>query len=162
MMIIMKSKYVYVFDIDGVLLDVNERFRIAQNSDNFWRTFFSEELLELDRPRKIGIEILRDRAQSGLISIITGRPENLRRATINQLKELNIYRLIWRIIMRKRNDKRKSYIVKCEALESLINEGYIVMEVHDDDVEVLIHIRRIFPDIKLFLHEGESVIEFRY
>jgi len=157
----LNTKAIYVFDIDGVLLDVSERLKIALQSNDFWSVFFSKDLLYLDKPRVKGINMLRERAKKGLVAIITGRPEYLRKITIQQLKELGVYNLIWRIYMRKRGDFRKAKIVKAEAIEQLIVEGYEVIEVHDDDIEVLNYVGKICPNAGLYLHRDNDVEIFR-
>lgn len=153
----LSTKAIYVFDIDGVLLDVSERLKIALQSSDFWSVFFSKDLLYLDKPRTKGIEILKERARRGLIVIITGRSEYLRKITIQQLKELEIYNLVWRMYMRKRGDFRKAKIVKAEAIKQLIVEGYEIVEVHDDEIEVLNYIGKICPYAGLYLHINNDV-----
>jgi len=148
---------VYVFDIDGVLLDVSERLKLALQSNDFWRTFFRKDLLHLDKPRAKGIDILRDRAQRGLIAIVTGRPEFLRKATIQQLRDLGVYDLVWRIYMRKRRDFRKTKIIKAEIVRQLIIEGFEIVEIHDDEIEVLSYVGKICPGAGLYLHRGNDV-----
>jgi len=151
---------VYVFDVDGVLLDVSERLRIAmehcggKRNDRFWSKFFSKELLSLDSPRSIGIELLKDRASKGLIAIVSGRPRRLENETIKQLVELcRIPRsLIWRLELRDDGDRRPAKIVKLERVLNILYEGFEIAEVHDDDVEFLNLVRRYLPKTKLYLH----------
>ncbi len=157
---------VFVFDIDGVLLDVRERARRAEelskgDRELFWRYFFSEDLLELDKPRREGIELLLDRAKKGLIAIVTGRPRKLYRATMKQLTEVcGIPReVIWRIEMRDDRDRRKSYLTKLEKILNILYEGYSVEEVHDDDEELLRAVRRYIPSAKLYLHTVNGITQ---
>ncbi len=159
------SMQIYIFDVDGVLLDVNERLRIAEemsrgNKELFWQYFFSEDLLSLDKPRRIGIDLLLDRAKRGLIAIVTGRPKRLYRATIKQLEEIGIPRnIVWRLEMRDNNDKRKSWIVKTEKILNIVYEGFEVIEIHDDDEEFLRYIKKKLPRTRVFLHRDNNVIE---
>ncbi len=151
---------VYVFDVDGVLLDVGERLRVAmercggRKSDRFWNAFFSKELLDLDKPRSVGIELLRDRASKGLIAIVSGRPRKLLSETIKQLEKVcGIPRtLIWRIELREDGDRRPAKIVKLERILNILYEGFEVAEIHDDDIEFLNLARRYLPRTKLYLH----------
>ncbi len=161
----MNTQLVFVFDIDGVLLDVRERLQVAEelskgNRDLFWRYFFSEDLMHLDKSRPIGIKLLLDRLSRGFVAIITGRPESLRHITLKQLRTSGIpVERIWRLDMRPRNDKRKSYRFKLERILSIHYEGFTIAEIHDDDEEVLSAIRRYIPNARLFLHTDDHVIE---
>ncbi|NPA97516.1 MAG: hypothetical protein GXO32_07955 [Crenarchaeota archaeon] len=153
---------VYVFDVDGVLLDVRERLErarsLARSREDFWRIFFSESLLDLDRPRQVAISMLLDRARRGLVAIVTGRPRRLLRRTIDQLTNLcGVPRsAIWRIEMRGEGDYRPGWVVKLERILGIVYEGYEVAEVHDDDEELLYRLRRHLPRARLYLHRGDS------
>jgi len=152
----------YAFDIDGVVVDVSERLRVAmERAGNdrrlFWRYFFSEELMTLDKPRELGIELVRDRAVRGSIIIITGRPKRLRDVTLHQFTQLTGVRP-YRVFMRSDRDYRKSCIVKLELLTKAIKSGLEVTEFHDDDEEVLKKVKSAYPWIKLYLHTPSSYV----
>ncbi len=155
----------YIFDIDGVLLDVSQRIALAKtfaynDKSLFWHYFFSEELLYLDKPRKIGIDILLDRIDKGTVIIVTGRPSYLRQKTLNQLQSINIpVNRITEIYFRPKNDYRKSHIFKLETLEKIVLKGYNVLEIHDDDEEFLKNAKKIIYNVKLYLHLNNQVIE---
>lgn len=161
----MVGNFAYVFDIDGVLLDVSQRIALAEklsrgNTSLFWHYFFSEELLQFDRPRRIGIDILLDRIDKGAIIIVTGRPSRLRKITVGQLQSIGIpISSIKEIYMRSNNDLRKSYLFKLETIEDLLLKGYTILEVHDDDEEFLKRIRRKLTNSKLYLHFNNHIIE---
>lgn len=150
-----------------MLLDIRERLRLAEElskgrKDLFWRYFFSEELLALDKPRPIGVQLLLDRLSQGLVAIVTGRPERLRHITLRQLKMLGIpVKQIWRLEMRSNNNTRESTHFKLETILSIYYEGFPIVEVHDDELEVLMAIRRRLPKTKLYLHSGDQVYELR-
>ncbi len=154
----------FVFDIDGVLFDVSRRLSIAKqyshgNEREFWKYFFQEELLKYDIPRKIGIELLLDRLSMGRIIIVTGRPNRLRLATLNQLSNFGIpIDKISEILMRKDNDYRKGYIVKEEMIKILISRGINIEEIHDDD-EIFLKRMRILLNCRLYLHKDMNIIE---
>ncbi len=160
----MTEIFTYVFDIDGVLLDVSQRIVLAEelshgNTSLFWHYFFSEELLQFDRPRRVGIDILLDRINKGIIIIVTGRPSRLRRITVSQLQSIGIpISSIKEIHMRMDNDLRKSYLFKLETIENLLLKGYTILEVHDDDEEFLKRVRRL-TNSKLYLHSNNHIIE---
>jgi len=146
---------------------VDERLKKAEElsrgkRDLFWHYFFSEELLELDEPNPVGIANLLDRASRGLIAIVTGRPRRLYRATVEQLKRVGIpLERIWRICMRRDNDRRKSPIVKLEMVLELMYEGYEIAEIHDDDEEFLELATKRIPSAELYIYRGTLVEKFR-
>jgi len=95
-----------------------------------------------------------------LIAIVTGRPERLRYITLRQLRMLGIpVERIWRIEMRPDGDTRKSPHFKLETILSIYYEGFSIVEIHDDELEVLMAIRRYLPRTKLYLHSDDEVIE---
>jgi len=149
------------FDVDGVLLDVSERFRIAKElvesgrERDFWRVFFREELLLLDKPRGISIELINSRVGRYGLIVITGRPANLYKITLEQIVQ-NFKLRPTKIFMRRVNDYRPSTIVKLELIEKALNEGYEVVEYHDDDLQVLKTIKKLYPGITLYFHQGDS------
>lgn len=148
-------------------MDIRERLRLAEELSKgrknlFWRYFFSEELLALDKPRLIGIQLLLDRLSRGLVAIVTGRPQRLRHITLRQLKMLGIpVKQIWRLEMQSDSNTRKSIYFKLETILSIYYEGFPVVEVHDDELEVLMSIRRYLPKTRLYLHSNDQVIELR-
>lgn len=148
-------------------MDIRERLHLAKELSKgkknlFWRYFFSKELLVFDKPRPIGIQLLLDRLSRGLVAIVTGRPERLRHITLRQLKMLGIpVKQIWRLEMQSDSNTRKSIYFKLETILSIYYEGFPVVEVHDDELEVLMSIRRYLPKTRLYLHSNDQVIELR-
>ena len=149
----------YAFDVDGVIVDPSERFRIAKelskNRKEFWEVFFSEELCKRDKPRLAGIRAVKERAVKGCIIIITGRPYRLFDITLEQVVEFTGVKPA-RIYMRRTGDVRPSTSVKLELLERAIREGFNVIEFHDDEEEVLRKIMYAYPDITLYLHYDDK------
>ncbi len=152
-----------VFDIDGVLLDVSERYSYALRVDPrrgeiFWKIFFAEELLALDKPLGIGIENLyRCIKRNYDVIILSGRPERLREATIKQLGDIGLLegKEYKKLILRRDSDMRKSYIFKIEVIRNL-TRNYIIREIHDDDIEFLRRILQIVSDATLFYYENNN------
>jgi len=167
-------KKVYVFDVDGVLVDVSEKIKAvmeelgvyakdprdldAKKRSKFWKLFLSEEYIIYDRPRHIGINLLLDRIEKGHVAIVTGRPSDLKRATLKELKEYGIPVSKISFFFRRKGDFRKDYEVKCEIVRSLKN----VVEVHDDSIEVLEHLARFLKNTKLYLHFNNSFTLFTH
>ncbi|RLE95202.1 MAG: hypothetical protein DRN04_00765 [Thermoprotei archaeon] len=163
---------VYVFDIDGVLVDVRDKIRAVMEElgvyakdprdldiktrSKFWKLFLSEEYIIYDKPRQVGIDLLLDRIEKGHVAIVTGRPASLKRATLRELKDYGVPVSKISFFFRRREDFRKDYEVKFEIIKSLKN----VLEVHDDSIEVLEYLARFLKNTKLYLHFDDSFTLF--
>ncbi len=153
-----------IFDIDGVLVDPSRRLNLAKQSKNFWSTFLREDLLSLDEPREIGVKLLLRKAREGTkIVLVTGRPERLRRATLDQLGKIGIgKKLIDMLLMRKNNDRRPGWIVKVDLIrENLSGYRNKVVEIHDDEERILRELGILFPNARLYLHKEKRYVELR-
>lgn len=149
---------IYVFDIDGVLIDNSlrvEKFREAKGEISF----YDRSLLETDKPRSVGISLLEDRLKKGLVIILTGRPKSTEKITKSQLMEVGINLSDVVLIMRP-NAIKDPDLWKEEKILSLLEEGYEICEFHDDSEELLSSLKRKAKSIKLYLHKGENYIEF--
>ncbi len=158
-----------VFDIDNTLFDARNRFEVAisrfgvrsprelpfELQKEFWRDFMDPNLLKLDRPLYRAIEMVHDAKKRGLrVVLITGRYEWLRRDTVLQLMAAGIP--FDELVMRP-ND---NYQVDRELKPSLVRKlGCEVVEYHDDDLETLLEVRKIFPEALLFLHRPDGTFE---
>lgn len=137
------EKYIYIFDIDGVLADIEHRLKYARNKD--YEKFYSDEEMIEDGRICSGLELLRNlkraRIDNTQIVFATGRPERTRRITEiwlhkNSLAASNLY-------MRKDEDYRPSDIVKVEQVSKIIDDLNIntnsscVMFIDDDPKNVI-------------------------
>ena len=68
-----------VFDIDGVLADVEHRVHHLEGPRKDWRAFFAAAAA--DPPLPTGLELARELAADHDLAYLTGRPESLRRVT---------------------------------------------------------------------------------
>ncbi len=151
----------YIFDIDGVIVDCNERILVAMelagdSIKKFWKYFFNEDLFRLDKPREVGIRLLIDRANKGKVVVISGRPKRLLGITKEQLRSFGVLKYIDRLCLRGNNDFRPSSIYKLEVIKRLINEGSYICEVHDDDEKFLLRLKETYPNIRTYLHIGRG------
>ncbi len=149
------------FDVDGVIVDVSQRLATARElaeyyGHDFWEVFFSDELLALDKPRPVGIELVkRAHAEGFHVIIITGRPSRLRGFTLEQV--INYTGITpSAIYMRRNRDRRPAEVVKVELLGEALRDGFEVVEYHDDSEAVLREIRVKYPWVTLFLHIGDT------
>lgn len=151
--------YYVAFDVDGVLLDVSERFRVAEELSrtgiNFWDAFFNEDLTRLDKPKEVVRELIKSKASKYGFIIITGRPRKLYHITLNQLMTFYGMKPV-RAYMRGLSDYRPSKLLKLELIEKALKDGYQIIEYHDDDEEVLKSVKDLHPDITLYLHDNTS------
>ncbi|MEM4971418.1 MAG: hypothetical protein QXE01_09220 [Sulfolobales archaeon] len=180
-----KSRGICIVDLDGVLFDVSRRLLIAEQEargdrNRFWDIFLREDLLDLDIPRKAGVEALQRCTEKGLeILILTGRPEHLLDKTVEQLSRIGVElgKGVYMLMRpskkaRNRNPYRppiniprvhemldaKSFKVK--VIER-VAEVYNIAEIHEDDEDILREVSKRCPGIALYLHVGDSYKEYR-
>ena len=168
-----------IFDLDGVVFDVSQRLAIAESEarddkELFWNIFLREDLMDLDKPRKAGIEAIQKCIEKGYyVLLLTGRPDRLIDKTKEQLERLgitlgeNIY-LIMRPSSGSKNmfkppfiyiprvpERMDSKTFKLKILNE-ISKVYEIVEIHEDDVEILKEIWKRYHHVKLYLHIGEE------
>lgn len=176
-----------IFDLDGVLLDVSERLAIARQAsrDNkkiFWDVFLREDLLDLDKPRRSGIEaLLRCKEKGYQVLILTGRPERLLWRTIEQLSRIGLVldqRGWLYLVMRPSNkggsgnpytppikipriyEKADSRIFKLSVIDR-IADVYEIIEIHDDDEDILKEIWKKYPGVDLYIHIDDTYKKYK-
>jgi len=152
----LRGREVVVFDLDGVLIDSRDRYRLSlaevdpdaetheelseDKKRQFWRVFLSEKYMDHDKPIPNAIEMLRERKDYFPIVIITGRTSNMLNKTIEQLKKFGIE--YDALILRNEGIFLKDWKFKKHVVEKL---GLKVVEVHDDSAEV---INKLLPHLK--------------
>lgn len=152
-----------VFDVDGVLVDSSSRFRACLDEVGledlskarglkrrlFWDCFLSERYVYLDRVREDMASLARGYASRGYrIIVVTGRPESMKRITVEQLRAAGIEDA--EIYFRKRGDYRSDSEYKVDVVRALVNR-YEIEAVYDDSEEVVKALKREFPEIKVIL-----------
>lgn len=160
----LRRKKVYIFDIDGTLVDASRRYlicleeaklllrgslaKLAQSERAiFQRLFLSDKYLHLDVPNVSLINTVNVlfKADNGIV-ILTGRPERMREATVKQLKELGVpYDLL---IMRPNNCRISESKFKILVVGCLIKEGLRIVEVYDDNPEVIEAVKATYGGVK--------------
>ena len=164
---------VIVSDIDGTVLDVNDRIaavlreigveptdtpgRVADQLQRplrarFYDTFLSEKYTGLDKPVTEVIAALRDlQEKTGLpVVFLSGRPDNMRRSTRKAIDATGLSYA--EIVLRPRSQRmRKTTEFKVEALGC---RDYRPQHIFDDDVEILAALAAAFPDATLHRVEG--------
>ncbi len=120
-----------VFDIDGVVADVQHRLHHLEQPRKDWAAFFAAAAD--DPPLVQGIERARRASEDAELVWVTGRPESLRETTLAWLEATGLP--VQRLIMRAGRDFRPARVVKREALRRLSRTMNIIGVV-DDDPEV--------------------------
>ncbi|MEM0267746.1 MAG: HAD family acid phosphatase [Candidatus Korarchaeum sp.] len=158
-----------VFDIDNTLFDARARYRVAVSFFNvsshkelpfneqreFWRKFLDPELFCLDTPIGRSLEMVLDAKRRGLrVVLITGRYESLRRDTELQLLQAGVP--YDQLLMRPDGNFQRDRELKITILRKLNCE---VVEYHDDDLETLLEVRKVFPKALLLLHRPDGSFE---
>ena len=152
-----------VFDLDGVLFNVNERLRKClsevgassveemskEQRRQFWKIFLSTKYMHLDKPNKELINYISELKSKGIrIIIITGRREDTQKEyTLKQLKEAGIS--FDEIYFRPANYFRKDYEFKAEVVEKLIEKGYEIVEFWDDSERVVEKMKKVLRGAKI-------------
>jgi uncharacterized HAD superfamily protein len=126
-----------IVDIDGVVADVRHRLHHLDRRPKNWKAFFAEA--EHDDPHVEGLELVRLLAADHEVIFLTGRPENLKKATRRWLTRQGIGE--HRLVMRPPDDRRPAAQVKVEMLAELA-KGRRVELVVDDDPVVIESMRR--------------------
>lgn len=163
-----KSRCIFVFDIDGTLIDSSERARILAEEagklgDRIRDLLWSKEMMSLDKPRLQGIALLKDRVKKGITVIVSGRREKYRSHTLRQLKEAGIpLDKVHMILLRGDDDPRREEEWKASVIVELESElEGIVCEVHDNNEGVLELIRKLLPHACLVHHTGSTATFYR-
>jgi len=124
-----RARSVVVFDVDGVLADVEHRVHHLEGPRKNWGAFFSAAAG--DPPLRTGIELARERATEHDLAYLTGRPESLRRVTQRWLTEHGLPAgALW---MRPPRDFRPARVMKLEALRALGADREVEVVVDDDE-----------------------------
>jgi len=142
------SSDVIIFDLDGVLIDNTERYKLALAEVDpntkiheelrggkisvFWRVFLSSKYIDRDKPVDRAVEMLRERREKYPVVILSGRTSNVLNETVDQLNRFSIDFDV--LIMRREG----TYIKDADFKKSVVEElGLQVAEVHDDSPYVI-------------------------
>jgi phosphoglycolate phosphatase-like HAD superfamily hydrolase len=166
---------VIVVDIDGTILNVNQRIRatlieigappdtdarrVADSlrgrlRSRFFDVFLSEKFTHLDEPIPAVIEdTKRQQALTGLpVVFLTGRPAIMRKSTRKGVDDAGI--AYEELILRPRHQRmQRTAEFKVDAIKS---RGYEPRLVFDDDREILSAFAAAFPSAELHLITGDA------
>ena len=121
-----------IVDIDGVVADVRHRLHHLDRRPKNWKAFFAEA--DHDEPHVEGVELVKLLAADHEVIFLTGRPENLKKATRAWLTRQGIGG--HRLVMRPTNDRRPAAQVKVEMLAELAKGRTVELVVDDDPIVI--------------------------
>jgi phosphoglycolate phosphatase-like HAD superfamily hydrolase len=140
---------VAVFDVDGVLADVEHRRHFIQGRRD-WRAFFAAA--GEDTPLATGIELARAARDQGLdLVYLSGRPEHVREVTVDWFAQFDVPP--GELLLRPERDRSPATALKLRQLRRLTRDRRVVFFV-DDDAEVVDAVRSAHPA----LVHGECVV----
>ncbi|MCW2499545.1 MAG: hypothetical protein JWN87_1221 [Frankiales bacterium] len=120
-----------VFDIDGVLADVQHRLHRLEHRPPDWAGFFADAVHDEVHPEGVALAV--EAARDCEVAYLTGRPEGCRADTERWLQEHGLPD--GRLVMRRSGDRRPARRAKPQLLRGLA-AGRTVAVVVDDDLEV--------------------------
>ena len=109
---------IYIFDIDGVLADLEHRLIYRKRND--FNNFYDEDIMAEDGLIAAGKDLLDIMNKDGIVVYSTGRPERTRKTTIEWLVKNGLP--IRAMCMRKDNDFRPSSVVKLDHVWEIMKE----------------------------------------
>jgi phosphoglycolate phosphatase-like HAD superfamily hydrolase len=89
-----QHKKVYVFDVDGTLMNINHRRHHVSGPEKDWNAFMDE--MVNDTPNQWVFDLAHQCASNGTLLIVSGRNERHREITEKQLSELDYAKLFLR------------------------------------------------------------------
>ena len=120
-----------VFDLDGVLADVQHRLHHIEGRRKDWAAFFDAAVR--DPVLEAGASLVREAARDCEVAYLTGRPERCRADTIAWLRANDLP--LGTVHMRPDHDRRPAARLKPQLLARLAS-GRVVAVVVDDDLAV--------------------------
>ena len=128
-------KKVFIFDLDGTLADINHRLHFVRSREHpHWGKFL--ESCDKDSPNKWVIDLLDMCRLHGVVVILSGRNDVVRKKTEDWLRRYDI--LYDYLLMRKDKDYRPDQIIKKEMLDDFLRDkGYEVQFIVDDRQRVV-------------------------
>ncbi len=127
-----RTRSLVVFDVDGVLADVEHRVHHLEGPRKDWGSFFAAAAD--DPPLATGLELARELSAEHDLAYLTGRPESLRRVTQHWLTRHGLPAgPLW---MRPPGDYRPARVMKLEALRDLGAAQEVEVVIDDDEAVV--------------------------
>lgn len=164
----LRNRKIIIYDIDNTLVDASERYKLSliesgldpninirkipiSERNKFWKVFLSNKYMHLDKPDHQEIKKLNSKYGAGYgIILVTGRPETLKKDTIEQLMQFGIK--YHALIMRPKNNREPDRIYKVKLIKEMINMGLDIVEYHEDDPATVKIIKKEFPGIRVVKH----------
>ena len=122
-----------VFDIDGTLSLPGDRLKHIQGDNKDWKSFFADvKKDEINAPiakiYRTMVYYYGDRGIFDTVVVVTGRPEYIRKATLEWFAENSLPLVPDNLYMRHTGDFRPDHIVKPELVTNHLHEISLVFE----------------------------------
>lgn len=117
-----------VFDIDGVLADVEHRLHHLRPPHRRWRAFFADAAD--DPPLADGVQRAHEAATTHALVYVSGRPERLRQLTQSWLDQHGLP--AGALLLRPNHDRRPARVLKPEIVAHVSRQGQVALVVDDD------------------------------
>lgn len=127
-----QARGLVVFDVDGVLADVENRVHHLEGPRKDWRAFFAAAAS--DPPLPTGLDLAWELAAEFDLGYLTGRPEHLRRVTQRWLRRHDLP--VGPLWMRPPGDNRPARVMKLEAVRRLATSREVEVVIDDDGAVV--------------------------
>lgn len=115
----------YVFDVDGTLLDCTHRLHWIDRFPKQWDTFYSYGEMMKDRPIKGMIQLAKDLQDAGHdVGIVSGRRQSTRLVTQLRLRQFGLIVPDSLTYMRRDGDRRPGHEVKRGLMKIAWTEAY--------------------------------------
>ena len=127
---------IYIFDVDGTLLDIEHRRHFVEGPNKDWDTFMDPAEMFKDIPNQpvVDIAIAMEKAGHEII-VVSARNERHRTVTENSLNVAGVFRSA--LFLRPDGDFRTDSEFKQEVLNSLIANDWKPDLVFDDRNQVV-------------------------
>lgn len=125
----------FVFDMDGVIADLDHRLHFIHNQNKSdWSSFFSFVAMSMDSPITPTIALMQALSMKYWVFILTARPERTRDATVTWLELNNVHHN--GLMMRPDDDhgKHKAWQWKKHEMAHL-NDEYDILGFFDDSAD---------------------------
>ena len=121
-----------IFDIDGTISDHNFRVKFAKLKD--YGTYYS--MMHMDKPIEESVELMHMYKEKGYaIFLVTGRPENYRKVTLNWLADHRIPNDV--LLMRPEDNRTAAAMCKLDLYFHNLKDKFKIRAAYDDDPSVI-------------------------
>jgi len=124
-----------IFDVDGTLMDIEQRRHFVSNGNNDWDSFLDPKEMAKDKPNWNVVNVARVLQSSVELVVVSARNERHREITEKQLEAVGLHPA--HMFLRPDGDFRSDKEFKQEVLDSLRKNDWEPDLVFDDRNQVV-------------------------